>query len=116
MKIYIIGKYSGLDHQVAVDKFAETERQLIQAGISPENIVNPMKLGLHKNTPWDEAMKVCVKEMNKCNAAFIQKDWKTSLGARKEITIADKNPNGYALFWEDRNDIKRISVLIELGT
>lgn len=106
MKIYIVGKYTGLEHQVAFDKFAETERQLIEAGVAKEKIVNPLKLGIHPDTQWKDAMDVCLKELKKCNAVFIQKDWKSSFGARKEITIADINK--FNLYWEDRNDIKRI--------
>ena len=114
MKIYIAGKYSGIPHQTAVDKFAETERQLIEAGIPQDNIVNPMELGIHKDTPWVDAMKTCVKHLHLCDAVFIQKDWKGSFGARKEITIADQmNLN---LYWEDRGDIKNIEVLIAMGT
>jgi len=113
MKIYIAGRYSGLDHQAAVDKFAETERQLVAAGIDPTCIINPMKLGIPITTPWDQAIAICMKHLKKCKSIFIQKDWKDSFGARKEITYADQN--NYDLYWEDRGDIKRIKALIEIG-
>ena len=69
-----------------------------------------MKLGIHKDTAWDEAMEICISHLKKCDAVFIQKDWKDSLGARKEITIADQmNLN---LYWEAEKD----NVLIAMGT
>jgi len=113
MKIYICGSYSRLEHQAAFDKFDETEKQLINAGISPEKIVNPLKLGIHKDTPWSDAMKICMKHLKKCDTLFIQKDWKESFGARKEITYADQN--NYELYWEANNDIKSIKSLIALS-
>jgi hypothetical protein len=111
MKIYIAGAYSTLTHQAAVDKFAETERQLISAGISHENIVNPMKLCIHKDTQWDEAMAVCMEQLKKCNAIFIQRDWKDSFGARHEITYADQNK--YDMYWEIKGDIAKITNIIK---
>ena len=114
MKIYIIGAYSSLEHQVAFDKFAETEKQLVSAGINPAQIVNPLKLGIHKDTQWDVAMKTCMKNLKKCDAVFIQRDWKESFGARHEITYADQN--NYELFWEANNDTESIKLLIALSS
>jgi hypothetical protein len=113
MKIYIAGKYTGLPHNEAAAKFAETERQLITAGFDKNDIVNPMKLGIHPETDWHEAMAICISKLSECKAIYIQRDWRESFGARKEITIAAQQRMD--TYWEEQGDISLIAALISAG-
>lgn len=113
MKIYIAGKVTGLDHQEAIEKFAATEKKLTEAGVPAENIFNPMKFGIHPKTEWHVAMAVCIPELEKCTAVYIQRDWRDSFGARKEITRAHELKMD--TYWEEMNDIALISNLISAG-
>lgn len=106
MKIYIAGKYTGLGHANAVAKFNHTEQQLIAAGISPFDIVNPMKLGIAEDELWSTAIEICLHHLKRCDAIFIQLDWRESFGARREITEAMMLD--MPLYFEDSDDLKRL--------
>lgn len=111
-KIYIAGKYSGLPHQEAVAKFAKTEQELIEAGIAPENIVNPTN-HVPEGTSWPEAMAICMPLLDTCTAIYIQRDWHDSFGAKREINHAQARRMDE--YWEEMNDLKQISNLIASG-
>jgi hypothetical protein len=113
MKIYIAGKVTGLIHADAVSKFARSETALIDAGISPTDIVNPMKLGIPEGINWIDAMHICIKQLRECTAIYVQKDWRDSFGARREVTIAEELK--LDIFYESRNDIEMLKNLINTG-
>ena len=113
MKIYIAGKVTGLRHSDAVNKFERTETALIDAGIAPSDIVNPMKLGIPEGINWIDAMHICIKHLRQCTAIYVQNDWRDSFGARREITIAEELK--LDIFHESRNDIEMLKNLINTG-
>jgi hypothetical protein len=110
MKIYIAGKYTGLPHDEAYVKFALTKMQLMVAGFNEDDIVNPMHLGIAPDTEWKEAMHICLNELRKCKAIYIQRDWRESFGARKEITLAASL--NMDMYWEEQGDISMIAALM----
>jgi hypothetical protein len=109
MKIYIAGKYSGLPHHAAIEKFAATEQQLITAGFQPKQIINPTKF-VAEGTPWIDAMQICFKLLRTCDAIYIQRDWRDSFGAKQEITEAQRLRLEQC--WEEMGDIEMIKNLI----
>ena len=93
--IYLSGKITGEDYDACYEKFTELERVLIRAG---HTVINPMKI-VPKDTPWVEAMKICLNSLiNEANAICMLKDWKESEGAQIEFALATKL--GYSLFYE----------------
>lgn len=106
MKVYICGKVTGLIHIEAKAKFADSARKLVKAGVPESDIVNPMTFGIKETDTWHCAMKVCLAELEKCNAIYIQKDWRDSPGARAEIAFAINNQ--IEVFFEEANDIRLI--------
>ncbi len=113
MKIYIAGKYTGLLHHEAVAKFAATKRKLTDAGIAEKDILNPMEFGINQETDWHCAMDVCLEKLGTCTAIYIQRDWRDSFGARREINRACELH--LDMYWEEQNDIAMLTNLIATG-
>jgi hypothetical protein len=84
MKIYISGKVTGVKHPEW--KFAKTEKYLQSLG---HEVLNPVEL-CRNDLPWKEAMIICLEELKKCNAIYVQPDWEKSRGAKIEISCAEK--------------------------
>ena len=112
MKIYIAGKVTGLDYNEAVAKFANAEKQLTEAGIAPENIVNPTRY-VPEETPWKAAMDICIELLQGCTAIYIQRDWRDSFGTKHEIKHAQQRRMD--MYWEEMNDLALIGNLIAAG-
>lgn len=87
MKVYISGKITGLDRQVAVGNFARAEKILKSKGYE---VVNPTRL-CTADMDWDEAMKICIAELKKCDAIYMLPDWRESKGAIIEVQEAAIN-------------------------
>ncbi|WP_289054199.1 DUF4406 domain-containing protein [Carboxylicivirga marina] len=93
-RVYIAGKVGNEtvsltdeEHQEAVDKFRRIERELLNAGFETRN---PMNFVPKDVVNWQEAMKLCIPELCKCNALYLIHDFKESKGAMMEYTIANK--------------------------
>lgn len=107
MKIYISGQITGTKPEVFIPKFEAAEQALINAGVAPEDIVNPTKLGIEENTPWDKAMETCIEALNNCTAIYMLLDWKKSLRARHELTHAGFHRKDI-YFEESQRDLEMI--------
>lgn len=84
-KIYIAGKVTGLPIEDVRLKFAAAQKEIEKQGFIA---VNPMLIVKNPDTPWDKAMKMCIAELLKCDAALFLKDWSLSKGAILEHKIA----------------------------
>lgn len=87
MKVYVSGKITGLERSVAVANFARAEKFLKNKGYE---VVNPTQL-CDENVSWDDAMKICIAELVKCDAIYLLPDWQDSKGAKIEIQEAHEN-------------------------
>jgi hypothetical protein len=103
MKIYIAGKFTGLDYNKAYSLFAKAEKQLLTAGHDP---VNPLK-HISKHAQWEAAMKVCLTLLMECQGIFLLDNWKDSPGAMLEFYIASRLR--YEIFNE--NDLHHLSII-----
>ena len=111
MKIYIAGKVTGIPIEAAREKFARTERQLVEAGLNPSEIVNPMKLGISEDNAWHCGREICKSQLEKCTAIYVQNDWRDSFGARQALTMAQRLR--LDTYYEEMNDMAMISNLIQ---
>lgn len=104
MKIYISGKITGLEHQVAYKIFEDAENNL-KSKLNCE-VINPMKLEHNHDQSWENFMKQDLKELLDCDYIFLLDNWKFSKGARLELLLADE------LKIEVINKIEKFSNLI----
>jgi hypothetical protein len=88
-RIYLSGRYTGIMHDDAMAIFEKYESQLISENEGCE-VVNPLKLGIPLNTPWIEAMEICIENMATCNAIALIPNYSESRGARIELSVAKK--------------------------
>lgn len=86
-KCYNSGKISGLPMCKVYDKFHGADFAISALNYRP---VNPLYNGLTSKSPWMLHMIVDICMMFKCKAAYFQKDWKESRGARIEHSIAQR--------------------------
>ncbi|MBI9055492.1 MAG: DUF4406 domain-containing protein [Bacteroidales bacterium] len=82
--VYIIGKVTGEPYRKCLDKFEQREKQLNEAGFMA---INPMKL-VPPETPWTEAMRICIASLVQCYAVSPLCGWNHSKGANLEMNIA----------------------------
>lgn len=84
-KIYIAGKVTGEARLNCEEKFFVTENVLAMYGFE---VVNPINLVSNWETPWDKAMKICIKGLMDCDGLFLIKDFTESPGAKLELYLA----------------------------
>ena len=84
MKVYIIGKITGLPREYVVEKFRKAELKLQGAGMI---VVNPVNL-VPEETTWNAAMRTCIGALVKCDAVALCGDWHKSEGGKLEAEIA----------------------------
>ncbi len=85
MTVYISGKITGTtDYR---ERFALAEKALKADGYK---VLNPVKFTakLPEGSPWEEYMKLCVKQLMKADAIYMMKGWRKSKGATLERLIA----------------------------
>lgn len=99
-KIYIAGKVTGLPQDEVVEKFAAMQKELEKLGFEA---VNPIEVVKDWNTPWNKAMRVCIKALMDCDAIVLLPDWFSSNGAKiewdisKQLKIPDFRGTNYGL-------------------
>jgi hypothetical protein len=84
MRIQLVGQITGLlksEAEANFDKYAKILR-----GYGYE-VWNPME-EIPYETPWDDAMKICLAELEKNDAIFKLDNWIHSKGAKKEFIKA----------------------------
>ncbi|MDO5509530.1 MAG: DUF4406 domain-containing protein [Weeksellaceae bacterium] len=82
--IYIAGKVTGTDRVACAHKFATAEHQLQQQG---HQTLNPLRLVGSWDTPWPQAMRICIAALATATEAYFLADWQHSRGARLEHQI-----------------------------
>ncbi len=85
-KIYIAGKVTGEPKHKTCLKFAMAKKEIEALGFEA---VNPLEIVGDFKTPWDVAMKICIKALVDCDAIVLLPDWADSKGARFEHEIAE---------------------------
>jgi hypothetical protein len=83
-QIYIIGPVTGIDRKEAVAAFAKAASMVKEIGMVP---VNPTEF-VPAETPWREAMKLCINRLLECGAYIKLPGWDSSKGAMLEVIIA----------------------------
>lgn len=91
-KIYIAGKVTGLPQDEVVEKFAAMQKKIENLGFEA---VNPIEIVKDFNTPWNQAMRLCIAALTLCDAIVLLPDWMCSNGAKIEWDISKqlKIPN-----------------------
>ncbi len=120
LRVYISGKITGMDTNLAKYKFANAANRLKEIGTEP---INPMALK-HDTEQWKELMAADIMELLTCNAILLLDNWHDSNGARIEYAIArergllvffekDLFPTGLDDFQLDGLDITSVNHLME---
>lgn len=94
MKVFISGKITGEPVLDCLHKFGSVEVSHHFGGynellglqeLDEVTFVNPLLIeGIHFGISHQEAMDLCFKELDTCQAIFMLKDWKDSKGALME--------------------------------
>ena len=84
MKVYIIGKVTGLDYEECCKMFEEREKELKQMG---HEVVNPVEI-VPEGTPWLDALRICVKQLVDCDAFTSLPNSLYSRGGLLELFVA----------------------------
>lgn len=83
--VYIAGKVTGLPYHDVRKKFMAAADQLNELGYL---VLNPILL-VDRDTPWQEAMKICIFFLSQANHIYLLHDWQDSKGATLEKQLAD---------------------------
>lgn len=86
-KVYIAGKVTGIDIDVAKNNFDLAENKLINQGYQ---VINPIKLPHDHDKNWESYMKECISELLKCDFIYMIDGWQSSKGACIEYFISQK--------------------------
>lgn len=84
-KIYIAGKVTGLPKEEVIEKFAAMQKKIENLGFEA---VNPIEIVKDFNTPWNQAMRLCIAALTLCDAIVLLPDWMNSNGAKIEWDIS----------------------------
>jgi hypothetical protein len=84
-KIYIAGKVTGLQKEEVIEKFAAMQKKIENLGFEA---VNPIEIVKDFNTPWNQAMRLCIAALTLCDAIVLLPDWMHSNGAKIEWDIS----------------------------
>jgi len=84
-KIYIAGKVTGEPPHTTALKFAMAKKEIEAMGFEA---INPIEVVGDFNTPWNVAMKMCLKALIDCDGIVMLDDWHLSKGAKIEFKLA----------------------------
>jgi len=84
--IYIIGQIKGIPIDVAKANFKQIEKKLRDLGYEP---INPMvHLGIPDHWDYEQSRPHNIEALSKCEAVYIQSNWRKSDGSQDEIKQA----------------------------
>ena len=84
MKVYIIGKVTGLLYDEVCRAFNERQQQLEEQG---HEVVNPVAI-VPEETTWEDAMRICIAQLVTCDAVSLLPNAVFSRGGTLELMIA----------------------------
>ena len=85
-KIYISGKITGLQPQIAEQHFAKAESHIINSGHIP---VNPLNiLPFQEHLTWQDYMRADIEALKTCDVIYMLTNYLDSTGAKIELQIA----------------------------
>lgn len=84
-KIYIAGKVTGEPLAECTMKFGQAQKELEALGFE---VVNPLAVVGDFQSPWESAMKKCIKALVDCDGMVILPCWQDSKGAKIERQLA----------------------------
>lgn len=84
-KVYISGKITGLDYEVAKSNFKKAQEKLINEGFI---VLNPMELEHNHDLSWENYMRIDLIAMLDCTHIYMLNGWGNSRGAYIELTLA----------------------------
>lgn len=108
MKIYIAGKITGLQKEEYTAKFEKVENALRLAGWDP---MNPCSFNIPDFATPEQALKVCIPILEKCQAIYMLSDWRDSLGAILEHSTA--RHNRIDIYYQEIHPVESMQRLIE---
>jgi hypothetical protein len=85
-KIYIAGKVTGESIAECTMKFGLAQKEIETIGYE---VVNPLAVVADFNSPWEVAMKKCIKALVDCDGMVILPCWQNSPGAKIERQLAE---------------------------
>lgn len=86
MKVYISGKITGLDPEIVRRNFDLSIESVKNLGFEP---VSPyLKNGIPDDAVWQKHMVKDIELLFSCDAIYMQKNWRDSIGSRIEHYIA----------------------------
>ena len=88
LKVYIAGKITGENPDIAEQSFLAKEKELSERGYAT---FNPYSYGNSQgteSTTWHEYMKMLIPKLCECDAICLLHNWEQSAGAREEARIA----------------------------
>ena len=87
MKIYLSGPITGVPDFKEKFEAAEVEVKGKLRDWDPE-IFNPACISLPKDAVHEDYMKICMRELAKCDAIYMLNGWQESRGANREYGYA----------------------------
>jgi hypothetical protein len=85
-KIYIAGKVTGEPIAECTMKFGTAQKLIESMGFE---VINPLAVVGDFKSPWDSAMKKCIKALVDCDGMVILPCWQNSKGAKIERQLAE---------------------------
>ena len=87
--IYISGPVTGLDYGEAKKAFDDAEEAIRWKYGREVEVINPMSF-CNEGEDWNHAMRKCIVQLMECNYIHMLPGFEKSVGARLEMTIAQK--------------------------
>lgn len=108
MKMYISGQITGIDDAVVEQRFNDAEEFL--SGLDLE-VVNPLKNGLDKKSPWIKHLCKDIELLDGCDAIYMMDNWGESDGACIEYDFAVRRKKD---IWFESNIVRNQSIVLRI--